>query len=214
MQISQSALLQLYLLSFLAGCGLSVLYDLFYMLRLWLLPPKARYTVPTIAYIYAKQVPTKSKKRKGRTFRIALFLGDVLFCIISAIVLILLLYGLNDGVFRISAPLCMAVGFASVRVSLARPCRILFQCVAFGIEMLCRTLLAPFKALYRLIKGACKKRIAHRRIKKYAKQRKQYTRWQHLNIDKTVVTLLPMSSVSTKEIKKGAGRAKQGKKAV
>ena len=214
MQASQSALLQLYLLSFLSGCVLSFLYDLFYMLRLWLVPPQNRYTLPTVARIYAKRVQAGRKRGRGVAFRGFRFLGDVLFCLVSALVLILLQYGLNDGVFRASVPLCMAIGFALVRVSLARPFRVLLQYVAFGTEMLWHTLWAPFRFLYRHLKIACQQSITRHRIKKQAKQRKQYTYRQHMNIDKTASAILQISNATKNKEKKGAGRAKQSKKAV
>lgn len=212
MPASQSALLQLYLLGFLTGAGLSFLYDLLYMLRLWLLPAKKRYTAPAVARIYAQRVSQKPNREKGRAFRAFLFLGDVFFCLVSALALIFLLYGLNDGVFRVSAPLCMALGFAATRVALSPSFRILLQYAAFGLEMLTRAFLSPVLYFFRRFINLCKKAVLRYRKHKHAKQRKKYTHEKHLNIDKTAAALFPIPDALKKRRKKGFGRARQSKK--
>ena len=88
MQLSQSALFYLSCASFLAGLMLSLLYDVLYSTRIWLMPSPIRYSVPAIQKMRASRAK-KGNAKKAKGLPVAVFLGDVLFCIVSALALIL-----------------------------------------------------------------------------------------------------------------------------
>ncbi len=213
MQLSQSALLYLCCASFLAGVLLAFLYDLLYMSRLWLIPPCNRYTIPSIQKLRAKCVTgRKMEKNKTKSFQIALFLEDIIFCIFCALAVILLLYWLNDGAFRIAAPICMAVGFLLWRISLSRAIRIALQWLAFAIESLIYTLLLPLKYLFDLIIRVYKRNVQKQKQKQHTKRRQRYTKQVFQNINRTAEALLPIDEKTRTQ--KGETGAKQRKKAV
>ncbi len=211
MQLSQSALFQLSCASFLAGFLLALFCDLLYMTRLWLMPSAIRYTAPTIQRLRASRVKKGScKKRKG--LRVAIFFGDVLLCLVSAVTLILLLYWLNNGAFRAAAPLCMAVGFWLWHISISKGVRVTLQWLAFGIEMVIYALLMPVKLLFDAIAKTHKKNAQIRHKTRLAKERRNYTKQELQNIERAAERLLPTYSKSRTQ--KGDNRAKQRKKAV
>ncbi len=213
MQLSQSALFYLCCASFLAGMLLAFFYDFLYMSRLWLMPPGNRYTIPSIQRLRAARVTgRKMEKNKAKSFQIALFWGDVIFCISGALAIILLLYWLNDGAFRIAAPICMAVGFLLWRISLSKAIRFALQWLAFAFESLVYTLLAPLKCLFGLIVRVYKRNMQKQKQKQLARQRQRYTKQVLQNIDRTAEELLPTDEKTRTQ--KGETHAKQRKKAV
>ena len=211
MQTSQSTLFYLCCASFLAGLLLAIFYDLLYMMRLWLLPNEKRYTVATIQRLCALRAKKGSGKRQIG-FRIALFCGDVLFCIVGAVTLILLLYWLNDGAFRAAAPLCMALGFALWYLCLSRLSRMALQWVAFGVETVIDTLLLPVKRLVAVIVKISVQNAQQQKQKRLARHRQAYTRQALQHIERAVGALLFTNT--NLNMQKGEGRARKGKKAV
>jgi hypothetical protein len=211
MQISQSALFWLCCASFLLGLLLALFYDLLYMTRLWTIPPKHRYCVPTIQKLQAPRIEEKKEHGKApKGFRIALFVGDVFFCFVSAVAMILLLYWLNNGTFRAAAPLCAALGFGLWRISVSKVVRIAFQWLAFILETVIYTLLLPFKHLFKRVASVCRKNAQKKRYRRLAKQRENYTK-QHLqNINRAAERLLPINIES--RMQKGDRRAKARRK--
>lgn len=212
MQVSQSALFRLCCASFLAGVLLALFYDSLYMTRLWLLSPNNRYTVPAIQERYASRIKNKKIPKKEVGFRVALFVGDVFFCLVGALAIILLLYWLNNGAFRAAAPLCMALGFALWRISFSRGIRIVFQWGAFIIETVIYVLLLPIKRLLSTIVEACRRNAKKRRYRRLARKRQTYTKQILQNIDRAAERLLPIDTQT--RMLKGEGRAKQRKKAI
>ena len=211
MQLSQSALFYLSCASFLAGLLLSLFCDFLYMLRLWLIPYDIRYTVSAIQKLRSSRAK-KGKQKKQKGLKVLVFLSDVLFCLVGAITLILLLYWLNNGVFRAAAPLCMAVGFWLWHVSLSKCVRIVLQWLAFGIETVLYTLVMPIKRLFALMARTYKKNAQKRHLKHLAKQRQSYTKQELQSIEKAAERLLPI--YTKPRTQKGDSRAKQRKKAV
>ncbi len=211
MQISQSALFHLCCASFLIGLLLALLYDFLYMTRLWLMPSDKRYTVAAIQKLCTERIKKKTaKKQKGLS--VALFLGDVFFCLVSALAVILLLYWLNNGTFRAAAPLCMALGFGLFRMTVSKGVRTALQWLAFGIETVIYKLLMPFKHLFAWIAKICRRSAQKQRQKRLFKQRQTHTKKALQHIERAAVGLLPIYTNSS--MQKGEGRAKQGKKAV
>ena len=211
MQISQSAILRLCCASFLAGLFLALLYDVLYVTRLGLIPPNQRYTVPAIQNLYAPRIK-KETPFKTRRLRVTTFLDDLFFCIAVALTIILLLFWLNNGVFRAAAPLCAAIGFGLWRICLSKVGRTVLQWVAFGIETVVYTLLMPFKHLFALIAKACKAYTQKRRCRHLATLRQRITKRELQSIDKTAEKL-SSNHIQTR-MQKGEARAKQTQKSI
>ena len=190
---------------------LSLFCDVLYMTRLWLVPFSDRYTIPTIQRLYTSRTQKKTQKKK-KGMGVAIFFGDVLLCLASAITLILLLYWLNNGSFRAAAPLGMALGFWLCHISLSKGVRIALQWLAFGIETVFYTLLMPLKRLFGWITRAYQKNAKKRRQKRFKKQRSIYTKQELGNIEKAAQMLLPIYTKT--RMQKGDRRARKTKKAV
>ena len=207
MQISQSALFRLCCASFILGLLLAFFYDFLYMTRLWTIPPKHRYCVPAIQKFQAARIEGKKEKKKApKGFRIALFFGDVFFCLVSALAVILLLYWLNNGSFRAAAPLCLALGFGLWRISVSKVVRVVFQWIAFILETTLYTLLLPIKRLFGLIAATYYRNAQKKRYRRLVKQRENYTKHHLQNIDRAAERLLPINIETG--IRKGDRRAK------
>lgn len=208
MQISQLALFRLFGASFLAGLALALFYDFLWMTQLWLLPTEKRYTVAGIRKRFAKR--TKKRTCKSlKTLHAVQFCGDVLFCIVGAITIILLLYCFNNGAFRGGVALCIMLSFGLWRISLSKGVRIGLQWIAFGIEALINTLLLPVKCLVAIIVNSCKKAAQKRQNRRFTKQRKTHTKYVLQNIDTDAAKL---TSGFVARTQKGEGRAKQNRK--
>ena len=175
------------------------------------MPSQSRYTIQAIQKLRAPRTQ-KRKKQKGRVLKASTFFGDVIFCLASALTLILLLYWLNNGAFRAAAPLCMALGFYLCRISISKYVYIALQWAVFGLETLIYILCLPFKRIFAWMTAICKKEAEKMHVKRLAKQRKNYTTQQLQNIDKAAVRLLPVYSKS--RITKGDNHAPKSKKAV
>ena len=189
MQISQSALFQLFFASFLAGILLALFYDVLYALRICLMPPSVRYTVLAIQSRYTTHIQ-KTGQKKGKLLSIVLFLSDVLFCLVGAITLILLLYWLNNGAFRVATPLLMAVGFWGWHVCFSSAIRTAFQWLVFGFETLLHILVKPIKYLVLQIANIITKKLKKRHFIHLAKKRYIYTKQTLKNVDKDIQKIL------------------------
>ena len=189
MQLSQSAILMLFAASFAAGASVAFLADVFYTLRLPLLPQNRRYTVPAIQKVLQKRPQSGNKKGK-RGIAVALFMGDVLLCLAGAIALILILYCFNNGVFRAVAPLSFAVGLAVWHFYLAKWACIILEWLAFCIETLIYTLLLPIRCLAALCIKLCQANARKRRAHCQKRQRQIHTDRELQSIDKKAHTLL------------------------
>ena len=190
---------------------LSIFYDLLYSSRLWLMPSQRRYTVPAIQKMHKVRIK-KGNASNQKLLSIAVFLGDVLFCIVSAITLILLRYWLNNGAFRAGAPLLMILGFFLWRVSLSEGFRIALQWSVFGTETVVRVLFMPFKRLFTCVLEKVKAHLKARHKKHCEKQRRSYTKNEFQNIAKTAERLLPLPPKN--RMQKGDDHAKHRKKAI
>ena len=211
MRLSQSAFFQLSLASFIAGLLLSFLYDFLYVTRLWLMPSGIRYTVPTIQRLCGKRIKNR-KPKKCTNLRAVIFFQDVLICLVGAITLILLLYWINNGTFRATAPLFLAIGFWLCHSLASKGARIALQWLAFGIETILYTLLMPFKRLFGWAARVCKANAQKRHLSRLAKERQNYTRRELQNIDGAIKKLLSIPVKSRTQ--KGERRARKNKKSI
>ena len=211
MQPSQLSFFRLSYASFSAGILISILCDLLFTMRLWLLPSGARYTVPLIQRLYQKCIKKRVDKKKHRGLHPVTFLCDVLLCLIAAVTLILLLYRFNNGTFRATAPLCMAIGFFLCHKSISIGVRIALQWLAFIIEVVLYMLVFPIKRAFHCILTVCKKKVRKWRLKHLEKIRIAHTKQQFQNIEGAVAKLLPVDK-KTEKTQKGDRRAKQRSK--
>lgn len=153
MELSQRLLCLLFLASFGAGGCLGGVFDLLRMSRLLLMFPRIK---------GAESQPTPSRRAKWnrRCQLLLLFVEDMLFALLCGMVMILLLYFLNDGKIRWLAPVGMACGFFAYMVTIGK---LIQKCLAWltrvirrllgGISrFLWRALSFPIKAVCRLIK--------------------------------------------------------------
>ena len=207
MQFSQPATLRLWCASFVAGLLLALFYDFLYATRLYLLPIDKRYTVAAIqsSRILLSKKETKPIK-KTKLFSVVLFFEDFFFCIVSALAGILVLYWLNNGMFRATALLCIAFGFWIWHISISKIIRATFQWFVFGIEVALNTLLVPIKRLLLAIAKKRKERLQKKKEKRLHKRRQEYTKKELQSIDRVAMRLLQMDD---QLIQKGEGRAKQ-----
>ena len=212
MQLSQQALLGLFVASFTAGLLLALFSDFLYTIRLWLMPSGRRYTVPSIQKRLAKRAQKGSNRKSRRESPLILFLSDVLLCIVGAITLILVLYWFNNGAFRLEAPLCMSVGFYLWYRIASKGVRIILQWCLFAVETVFYTLSLPLQHLFVWAVRTHKKNVQKRRVIRFAKERKVYTQKQLQNVDRMTEMLLPIELKIRK--KKGDSNARKSKKTV
>lgn len=149
MEISQKLLCFLFLVSFACGVALGGVYDLLYLSRLLIGLP--RRPSPT-----EEDRPPKKRARPTTVCgQILLFAEDLFFALLCGVCLLLILYFINDGVFRFWAPLGMACGFFVYRVTLGRLVTALAQVLVTllrrCIRFLVTCLLFPFSWLRRFL---------------------------------------------------------------
>ena len=208
MYLSQTAILVLFAASFLAGVLVAFLGDVFYMLRLPLLPQGNRYTVTAILRAMRKRME-KGCKKPSKWLSVAVFLGDVFLCLTGAIALILILYGFNNGVFRAVAPLSFGAGVAVWHFCFSKWARILLQWFAFGIETFIYMLLWPIRRFFTWVIKFLKASIRKRCMIAWQKQRAHKTSIELQNIDATAQTLLCFLTKS--RMQKGDTNARKNK---
>ena len=174
MEISQKLLCFLFLASLLVGIALGLLYDLLGFLRLVLQPHNAT-------------AQCSQRKRLLPHFgRILLFFEDLFFVILCGSCLIILLYLINDGIFRFWAPLGMGCGFFLYKATLGQLFEMVANPMALGVRRilkLVRTMLwIPIRTLGRWIlhliikplAGAIDRKRLHKQITATAKITTQF----------------------------------------
>ncbi len=167
MEISQRLLCFLFLASFAFGILWGILYDLLYLLRF---------------FLFGQTVPSHPNRSHFGIFaRAFMFLEDFLFILFGGIGLMLLLYLVNDGVFRLWGPCGMFAGFYVYRVTVGalflRICESLIRCFCRLLSLLCRLILRPILAighwLYRLICHPLLRFISRKRYEKGCRRTEQ-----------------------------------------
>lgn len=180
MELSQKLLCFLFLASAGAGVALGLVFD---CLRF----PLLLADLWPMEITQRDEMPSSSRREwRRRVGHILLFIEDVLFGLLCGIVLVLLLYFINDGQIRILAPMGLACGFFVYTVTVGRWIRKLCNVVAKGIRALSKQIVRrflkiiaiPIKWFYslasRLILSPVRKVIA----KRVEKKRLKYTQAQ------------------------------------
>ena len=208
MNISQSAIAQLYLYALLLGVLLATVYDVLRITRVFLGVRYSRRTVKKLQEIRLPFLKPYQRRGESRLLGIVVFLEDLLFCIFSAVALILLFYQANNGRLRFPAILLVGVGFLLYRGTLGRLLMLFSEVIAFFVEVFFRYLVffttLPFRFLVRLI---CKR--IHALASKAARVQKRsvrnrYTKEQLQRLQRDACGLIP-------EIKPDQRRPKRGK---
>ena len=202
----------LFAASFATGFLLAFFSNFLHAMHLLSLPVESRYTVPAIQKQLIKRNKKGSDKKTKRGSALILFLSDVLLCVVGAIMLILVLYWFNNGVFRAEAPFCMAVGFYICHRTVSKGFRIILQWFLFAIETVFYTLLMPFCRLFAWTVSTYKESVQKHLLIRFSKERKTYTQQQLQNVEHMAAMLLPIELKSRK--KKGDSNGRKSKKTV
>ena len=155
MEISQYALLLLHVYAGILGICLGLLYDGFRITRIFLGAHYSRRVAKRLQGLRLPFLKGKPPHAESRFLGLAIFLEDLLFCILSGVAFILLLYAQNNGRFRFLALVCTGLGFGLYRLTLGRLVMYASEWIAFGIGTAVRYLvfflLYPIRALRRLL---------------------------------------------------------------
>ena len=158
MEVSQGALLFMMLSGALLGAVLGVVYDVFRLIRRAALEAGGG-EVPSYArewkfpFLGCPGARGKRNALSRGVTTVVTVLCDLAFGLISGISVLLLVYDRNDGIFRLSAPVGVAVGFFLYRMTLGRLVGAFEDAILFFAGVLFRYLLLlvtlPFRLLFR-----------------------------------------------------------------
>lgn len=209
--VSQTAIFVLYLVSLVLGFCLAVAYDLTAIMpalcgRVFSAELRAR--------LYAKSLPLIGKlgspfagRRVGALTGFALFLHDTVFFALSGAATALAVYCFGDGVFRFGVPIFLISGICLYRMAPRRGVLALAELVFFALR--CTVAYAVFFTVTPAVR-LCKRvnrRIAHacflRRVRRYMKKEYDTVR----RADRT--GLLNIKIKVSEEVRNGGRRKKQ-----
>lgn len=184
MEVSQSALARMLVCCFLSGAALEAIWGLvkaFFLktsteqskaarrLRERLRPPQRLWRART-----SKNGGEMRARHAGTLVLSAV--ADMLILVLTAIVLILILYETNDGQFRLSAPVLMLAGCLAYRLTLGRLAARCLDVIVVLIRSAIIWVLAPIMFPFRLLFDLCGKWMAavRRRLTDWWKERKRH----------------------------------------
>lgn len=90
-------------------------------------------------------LPELTVCRKGKSYSVRRALWDLLICVFSAVLLLLVNYIYNDGKFRIYTAIFSATVFFTVNKLFSPVFSFLFVLIVKGIRLLCVTAMTPFR---------------------------------------------------------------------
>ena len=198
MDLSQSSVAALYLMSFLLGAALGLFYDGLRMVRILF---GEHFSRRAVEMLQKRNLPGSRPKqrspRKRNAALVFLFLGDFLFCILAAVSLILLFYERNSGIVRPLAILCSAVGFFLYRATLGKLVMLFSEVIVFAVRyavgQLIFWMLFPIRKLGGMLRRRMKQILEDRREKNRKRQRKRYTASCFAEARATACGLLPQN---------------------
>lgn len=218
MEISQYAMLLLHAYAGILGVCLGLLYDGFRVTRIFLGAHYSRRVAKRLQELRLPFLSPYGKRRESRFLGLAVFLEDLLFCILAGISFILLLYEQNNGRFRLSALICACLGFLLYRVTFGRLFIYASEWIAFAIATAVRYLLFfllyPIRALGRLLRRAtdCISRALLARARR--KKRRHFTALQQKRILRDACGMLPEELPRPRKGNKENGYGKGKQKAI
>ena len=195
MEISQLALLRLYLLAVLLGAALGVLYDILRISRVFF---GVRYSRRAFRHLYEKKLPyikISGERKESRFLGTLIFFEDLFFGIFCGVSTILLFYAANDGKFRFLALVCILGGFFLYRGTVGRPVMLTSELIAYGVEVVFRYAvfvgLLPIRMLIKFLRATLGRICAALRSALQKHIRKQYTERQNPKNERYAGGLIP-----------------------
>lgn len=215
MSVSQTGLGSLYLCAVLLGFALGAVYDALRITRVFLGVHYSRRTARALRRISLPMLAPIKDRGESRALGLVVFLEDFCFCLLAAILLILLFYEMNDGKPRLLTVVICAGGFLIYRATLGRLVILFSEVIAFVLEVAVRyllfVLLFPIQRVGQcLVKGA---RGATSRVKekRQKKERVRYTAAEQARIKRNACGMIPQGN-ARKALKKGKKYARKSRK--
>ncbi len=181
MELSQLTLAKLWLYSFWLGGFCGILYDLFQILPFF----KPSNTPPPwfgrVLNLQLKFLRAPKHKKCAFFHRALQIAFDVLFCLVCTVLMILLIYQMNNGKFRFAVLLYATTGFVCYRVTASRAVCCILTWILFILQAIVRYVvffaLLPLRALWRICRSLAvalyiklKARALHRQRLRYTKK--------------------------------------------
>ncbi len=116
MEISMTALSEMFAMAFLLGAGFGALYDILRITRVMLgvsygISSKSTDFFYSRTYPLIGKIEKRESKAKQNILNIIIAIEDVLFCTVIGAVFCVFLYYTNDGIFRLGALIAVFIGF-------------------------------------------------------------------------------------------------------
>lgn len=214
MEVSQLSLARMLLSCFLGGVLMGLIYEILLLPRLLFfgelscaarrLQLRMALPSPLCPVWRSNQEPHSAAVIRNRLFStLLLAVADTLFCFLSAVLLLLLLYATNHGAFRLIAPVAMLSGVLLIRATLLRPLSGVIQWVyvllrallVWCVALLCYPFLRILRALWHRTAGCrqhlkdryrqCRARRVQRKAER--KHKKEYSDQESSNIENTMI---------------------------
>ena len=194
MEISQLILAKLWLYAFTLGAELGAVYDVLFVTRVFLGVPFSPRVAKRIASSDSRLLAPLRMRERPLLKCVICFLEDLLFSLFAAVSIILLFYGWNDGIVRIPAIFCTALGFFGYRATLGKLLRptleLLCVCISNLILVTLQFLTSPLRAAFAALR-AFLLRCLRKCLRLWErKQRKRFTQAQARGIGKNACGLL------------------------
>ncbi|MBQ1261755.1 MAG: spore cortex biosynthesis protein YabQ [Clostridia bacterium] len=207
MEISQYALLLLYVYAGILGICLGFFYDGIRITRIFLGAHYSRRVAKRLQGLRLPFLKKKPARAESRFLGLAIFLEDLFFCVFAGVSFILLLYAQNNGRFRFLALICTCLGFLLYRLTLSRPVMYASEWVSFGIGTAIRYLafflLYPVRVLRNLLFRLAGSLVQKGRARISLLQRRRYTALRQKRLTRDACGMLPEEIPRPRKGKKG-----------
>ena len=209
MGISQSAIGALYLYAILLGLILGAVYDCLRITRVFL---GNHYSHRAARRLQEIKLPLLHKaKPRGESSALGLivFFQDLLFCLFAGVALVLLLYGFNNGKFRLFVVICSCLGFLIYRGTFGKLVMLFSEVIAFSLETTFRYFFFfisfPFRFLKRMLVKKGRELSQRNAQKRQRKARVRYTERQ------TRALVGGCGMLPKEDLPRSGGRLKKGR---
>ena len=205
MEISQIALARLSLIAFFLGTVLSLLYDVLRVTRTFWDSMERSPFVTKLLEFHLPLLSPREKQKKPRFLCVITFFEDFIFCILVALILILLFYQGNNGKLRIPVLLCGILGFLVCRLTLSRVVARLSELIVFSVytavRYVCFFIFLPFRFAFDRIKRLVTVITRRCILQAEKRSRRRFTNLQVQRIDRNACGLIFLSEVRQDERK-------------
>ena len=135
MEISQWGLARLYGYALILGCVLGAAYDILRITRIFFGIHYSQRAIKRKLCVRLPLLKSCTERKKHRALGVVIFLEDFVFCVFSAVALILLFYVANNGKIRYLAFLVTGAGFLFYRITLGKFVMLCSEIIAFFVEI-------------------------------------------------------------------------------